>query len=245
MSRPLDPSAAPRDPIASGARTLLRDIPELYRVLRAQMGPQHWWPAETRFEIAAGAILGQNTAWSNAARALDGLRDAGALSPRAVLGLDEETLQTLVRPSGYFRAKAKSVRALCEWLVAAGSETAADVAPQLVAGTPTADLRASLLAVRGVGGETADDLLLYVFDRPAFIADTYSRRLFAALGASPAAGYEPFRAQAMARTAERGMGVADLQEFHGLIDEYGKAHPGRDVAGGFLDAYRLEPLRSQ
>ena len=157
----------------------------LYELLLDRLGPTHWWPADTRFEIAVGSILTQNTAWSNVDLALGRLREVGALNPWAILDMDDAALGELIQPTGYWRTKTGYLKAFCVWfsrLLEDDTVPSDDVFPYLVANRSDAELRAELLALRGIGGETADDLLLYVFDRPAFIADRYARRLLETLG---------------------------------------------------------------
>ena len=215
---------------------------QLYELLLAAMGPTHWWPADTRFEIAAGAILTQNTAWGNVATALDRLRNADALNPWTIVGMPDDRLWELIRSTGYYRLKAQYLKAFCEWFAGlcgtAAEEDAAmpaagsartlppdDAVPALVAERTDAALRDELLALRGIGGETADDILLYVFDRPAFVADRYARRMAETMGVTDLpASYAGFRRRAMAALAADGASwtVAELKELHGLIDELGK-----------------------
>lgn len=144
----------------------------IYRKLSRAWGPQHWWPADTPFEVIAGAILTQNTAWTNVERALSNLRQAGVLSAEGIRGLALERLQSLVRPSGYFRRKAQRLKDFIAFLDAqyGGSLDAMFV-------TPTPQLRQELLAQKGIGPETADSILLYAGHHPTFVVDAYTRRV--------------------------------------------------------------------
>lgn len=202
-------------------KTRILDVRGLFDLLLDAMGPTHWWPAETRFEIALGAVLVQNASWTNAEAALDALRAADLLRPAAIVDLPDAELEAMVRPAGFYRAKSRYLKALCAWLTTLPGE--GPDFPQRVAGRSDDDLRRDLLAVPGIGGETADDILLYVFDRPAFVADTYARRLFEALGvADLPKSYEGFRRRVMPHILTDEWSIADLKEFHGLIDEHGK-----------------------
>nr|WP_240945083.1 DNA lyase [Bifidobacterium sp. DSM 109958] len=185
-------------------------------MLRA-IGPTGWWPAETRFEIMVGAVLTQNTAWGNVARSLEALRGADALTPRALLRMDEERLRNLIRPSGFQRNKARALRDLSRWFV-----DRCDADPGRLAHVDDVALRGELLSLFGVGGETADDLMLYVFDRRAFVADAYARRLLAFCGWTPPRGYAAFHDAMIGPVLATSLGVPELQELHGLIDEFGK-----------------------
>lgn len=171
-----------------------------YRRLRAHFGHQAWWPAETPFEVCIGAILTQNTAWTNVERALARLKAAGVLAPRALFALPEAELAGLLRPAGTFRVKARRLRAFLRVLV---EECDADLA-RLFAGR-TATVRARLLAIPGIGPETADCLLLYAGGHASFVVDAYTRRLFARHGwCAPDAGYGELQ-----RLATAGLPEAD------------------------------------
>ena len=191
----------------------LIDVRGLYELLLDHMGPTHWWPADTRFEIAVGAILTQNTAWGNVETAL----------ARSIADLPDETLWDLIRSTGYYRQKAVYLRAFCQWFLDLGEWSHDDDIPALVREVDDETLRRELLSIRGVGGETADDLLLYVFDRPAFIADRYARRMFETLGVDDLPkSYEGFRRRVMPQIDMDSWTIPEFQEFHGLIDELGK-----------------------
>jgi endonuclease III related protein len=188
-------------------------IPEVYKTLLAAYGHQHWWPGNSRFEIMAGAILVQNTAWTNVEHAIANLKQAWALSPEAILRAPPRRLANWLKPSGYFNVKAKRLQAMCRWIIGRGSL-------REIAKMPTATLRAELLAVHGIGRETADAILLYAFNRPVFVIDAYTRRIFVRLGLVDAAkDYETLRAcfeNALPREA------ALYNEYHALIVTHGK-----------------------
>ncbi|PLS30990.1 DNA lyase [Bifidobacterium margollesii] len=206
-------------------------IEALYRTMLQEMGPTGWWPADNVYEIMVGAVLTQNAAWANAARSIDALKAAGMLDPHAIAGADGELLQELIRPSGFYRNKSRALREVSRWYV-----ERCGARPEGAAGIDDDTLRKELLRPFGIGGETADDLLLYVFDRRAFIADTYARRLFAFLGYRVPAGYPAFHKAVNPIVLATSLTVADLKEFHGLIDEYGKAYRSDEAkAGSFLN----------
>ena len=147
----------------------------VYRRLHAAHGPQHWWPGDSPFEIMVGAVLTQNTAWTNVVKAIANLKAAKALSAEAIAAAPHRRLAAWLKPSGYFNIKAQRLHAFCVWLIRKGGT-------KRVARLPTAVLRAELLQVHGIGPETADDMLLYAFNRPVFVIDAYTRRLFQRLG---------------------------------------------------------------
>lgn len=140
-------------------------------------GPQGWWPAETPFETMVGAILTQNTAWTNVERAVGRLKAAGALDARTMLDMPDAELESLIRSAGTFRVKARRLKAfLAYYVVRYGADLAR------MADVPTGRLREELLAVNGIGPETADCILLYALERPSFVVDGYTRRVFGRLG---------------------------------------------------------------
>ncbi|MGN0880405.1 MAG: endonuclease III domain-containing protein [Oligosphaeraceae bacterium] len=189
-----------------------------YRHLREQYGAQAWWPCRSglRWEIVAGAVLTQNCAWQNVERALERLTAADALSPEATLALEPPTLQELIRPAGFMRQKADYLKAVAAFVL--------EHDDALAAAPPTAARawRTRLLAVRGVGRETADDILLYAYGLPVFIIDAYTRRFCAAeLSVDGTLPYD--RLQALFETALP-RDVEVYQQYHALIVEWGKAH---------------------
>jgi endonuclease III related protein len=144
-----------------------------FDALLAAHGPQHWWPGRTRFEIIVGAILTQNTSWTNVERAISNLRTARMLSPQAIRRVRSTRLAQLLRPSGYFRQKTKTLKSFVNFLY----DSYGGSLSRLFA-APTAVLRDQLLALRGIGPETADSILLYACKHPVFVVDAYTRRIF-------------------------------------------------------------------
>lgn len=184
-----------------------------YEHLLAAYGPQHWWPADSAFEVMVGAVLTQNTAWTNVERALQRLAERVPLRAESILELPHAELADALRPAGYFNVKARRLRSFCEGYLDAGGMEG-------LAALETAPLRRRLLAIHGVGPETADDMLLYAFDRPVFVVDAYTRRVFARLGLIERdAGYETIRA-----VFEDALGPDTVlfNEYHALIVRHGK-----------------------
>lgn len=162
----------------------------MYRKLARAWGPQHWWPADTAFEVIVGAILGQNTSWNNVARALEKLRSANALDTAAIRDMPIADLEQLVRSSGYYRQKAARLKSFLAFL---DERYAGSIADMFAA--PTARLRTELLSLKGIGPETADAILLYAGNHEIFVADAYARRILERHAAiEPSAGYEIIRA---------------------------------------------------
>lgn len=149
-------------------------IARFYAVLDEALGPLHWWPGQTRFEVIVGAILTQSTAWSNVERAIANLKREKLLDPHAMQRVRLQRLERLVRPSGYFRQKARKLKSFVRFLhVEFGGSL------DRMFGQPTAVLREKLLAVHGIGPETADSILLYAGKHPVFVIDAYTRRILA------------------------------------------------------------------
>ncbi len=183
--------------------------------LLAAYGPQHWWPGDSPFEVIVGAILTQQTAWANVEKALANLRAAGALSPDGIRAASEDDLATLIRPSGFYRGKARKLKALIELL---DERFEGDLNSLLAA--PGDDLRPALLATHGIGPETADSILLYAAGRPYFVIDAYARRIFSRLGLTPADDTYDAWQRLFAR--ELPPDAALFNEYHALIVEHAK-----------------------
>jgi endonuclease-3 related protein len=144
-----------------------------YELMRAAHGHQHWWPGDTPFEVCLGAILTQNTAWTNVERAIANLKTAGVLEPDGVFALPERRLAQRIRPAGYFNVKTRRLRAFLRALI---EDHQGDL-DRLFSGR-TAQVRARLLAVNGIGPETADSMLLYAGGHRSFVIDAYTKRIF-------------------------------------------------------------------
>jgi endonuclease III related protein len=192
-------------------------LTEIFRRLLAHHGPLHWWPAESPFEMAVGAILTQNTAWRNVEYAIANLRAAAALTPASLRCLDRCELERLIRPSGFFRQKAERLQLFSAYLL----ESHDGDLPRWLAG-PLPQVRRQLLDLHGIGPETADSILLYAGHRPTFVVDAYTRRLFTRLGLLRGEeSYEQIRALFMDNLP------ADAEyfnEYHALIVEQAKTY---------------------
>ncbi len=189
-------------------------IPTVYNMLYRHYGPRGWWPGDGPFEVMVGAVLTQNTAWTNVERAINNLKDADSLSPEAITAVHFKRLARWLQPSGYFNIKAKRLRAFCNWYLEQGGFARLR---QLT--TPV--LRKRLLSVNGIGPETADDILLYAFGRRVFVIDAYTRRIFQRLGLI--AGDESY--EGLRSWFEAGLRRVDVQvfnEYHALIVHHGK-----------------------
>lgn len=147
-------------------------LAEIYKLLFEAFGPQHWWPGETPFEVAVGAILTQNTSWANVKKAIENLKRADCLSAEKINELEHQELALLIRPAGYFNVKAKRLKNFIGWLC---ENYEGDLAN--FEGIPTYQLREELLGINGIGRETADSILLYALDREIFVVDAYTARI--------------------------------------------------------------------
>src|SRR5579872_71297 len=160
-----------------------------YETLHAAWGPQHWWPASSAFEVIVGAYLTQNTSWTNVEIALRRLRRAHVLSLRRIRGISLQRLETLIRPAGYYRQKAARLKTLVAFL-----DQKYGGSLQKMFAQPTTLLREELLALNGVGPETADSILLYAGQHPVFVVDAYTRRILERHGQiSAKASYDQVR----------------------------------------------------
>ena len=192
-----------------------QQLTEIYKILFEAFGSQHWWPGETRFEIITGAILTQNTSWSNVEKAIANLISADSLTGDALYRMDTTQLAELIQPAGYYNIKAKRLKNFLHWLFE-------DHQGQLesLENIATDQLRQELLSIKGIGPETADSILLYAFDRPVFVIDTYTARIAARHGLiEPGADYEQLQ-----YLFESNLEVDNqlFNEYHALLVQAGK-----------------------
>jgi len=189
---------------------------EVFDALFNRYGALHWWPADTPFEVCVGAILTQNTNWLNVEKAIHNLKREGRLSLEALWEIDRERLAELIRPSGFFNVKSARLKDFIGWVLERhGSLDAMFEGDWQL-------LREELLAVRGIGRETCDSILLYAGGKPSFVVDAYTKRLCSRLGlAGEEAGYEELRALFMNALPQDS---ALFNEYHALIVEHCKRH---------------------
>jgi endonuclease-3 related protein len=207
---------SPRVVNEAGARSSTGSaLMRYFTAMSQRLGPMHWWPAKTPFEVIVGAILTQNTSWANVERAIANLRSAQMLTPSAISAARMSRLAILVRPSGYFRQKAKKLKAFVRFLQREYSGSL-----KRMFDTPTGTLREKLLSVHGIGPETADSILLYAGNQPVFVVDAYTHRIFgrhAITDGEPK--YETVRALVEAALPHDSQ---LFNEFHALIVNTGK-----------------------
>jgi len=187
-------------------------LKDVFDRLAERFGSLHWWPAETLFEVVVGAILTQNTAWTNVEKAIANLKERDVLSPEGIQGIPREELENLIRPAGFFRQKAERLHLFIEHLF---ENHQGDLDAML--NGPTEEVRTRLLCLKGVGPETADSILLYAGDHPSFVVDAYTRRLFGRLGILGGdESYDAIRALFMEHLP---LSVDLFNEYHALIVE--------------------------
>lgn len=205
---------------------------ELFKLLLDEMGETGWWPAESKVEIVIGAIMIQNTNAANAKRAVINIGEATQFDSQAILNLSLEELEDLVRPAGFFKNKSKAVHAVLTWFAEHGNNLEA------IAAKYDVNLRQELLKLHGVGDETADVLLLYIFDQPVFVSDKYAQKLYTELGVP---GMDNYKAMRQRVALDSQFTTWEAQEFHGLIDEFGKLYlRGKgNFKTSFLVGYQL------
>lgn len=158
-----------------------RLLREIYQRLHKSFGPQHWWPAQEPFEVIVGAILTQNTNWANVERAIANLKKAEVLNPEQLYQLDVNKLAQLIKPAGYFNIKAKRLRNFLKWFI-----EIYDGDIKRLSLEPIDKAREQLLNVNGIGPETADSIILYAFNKPSFVVDAYTYRIFSRHNLIPA-----------------------------------------------------------
>jgi len=192
-----------------------KTLNEIYQLLFERFGPQHWWPGDTQFEIIVGAILTQNTNWTNVEKAIANLNSANLMSPGKLYHLDLPQLAELIRPAGYYNIKAKRLKSFLNWLFENYNGRLSNLQ-----GLDTQRLRAELLGIKGIGRETADSILLYAFDRPIFVVDAYTARVAIRHGLiEPGADYEQLREVFQSNLLED---VQLFNEYHALLVKVGK-----------------------
>ncbi len=188
---------------------------EMYERLMHTVGPRHWWPGESPFEVIVGAILTQNTSWVNVEKAIDNLKKAGILDPLGIRGLDGDELAQIIKPSGFYRLKASRLKRFVEFFC---EEFDGDISR--MRSQDLGSLRERLLKVDGIGPETADSILLYALGKPIFVVDAYTRRIFSRHNLiSEKWSYEEVQHMV---TGELDRDVRIYNEFHALLVFLGK-----------------------
>ncbi len=193
-------------------KSLVNDV---YHRLLTAYGLQHWWPAQSPFEVMVGAVLTQSAAWTNVEKAIANLKKAQALSPDAIRKMPFPELAELIKPSGYYNVKVRKLKSLTYWL---DENYSSDI--DRMEKADTEKLREELLAVYGIGPETADSILLYALGKPLFVIDAYTKRIFSRIGlTNEADSYNDYQRLFMANLATD---VIVFNEYHALIVKHAK-----------------------
>jgi endonuclease-3 related protein len=191
----------------------MKSIYDIYCMLFQAYGMQNWWPAESEFEMMAGAILTQNTSWSNVERALGNF--GVNLTPEFIQGSSVEELGAIVRPSGFFNQKAVRLKGIAKWF------EKYDFSVEAVKASPPEKIRNELLGLDGIGFETADSIMLYAFEKPYLVIDAYTVRVFTRLGFKLPGGYDETRQYFENKLPYKN---ALFNEFHALIVRHAKLY---------------------
>ena len=190
---------------------------DIYQRFYSAYGPQHWWPGDGPFEVIAGAILTQSAAWSNVEMALANMKSAGCWSLESVHRLPQEELAVLVRPSGYFNAKARKLKAFAAHVMINYQGNL-----DLFLAKPAVLLRKELLLIYGIGEETADDIMVYAAGQPSFVIDTYTRRIMDRMCITPDTPRPKYSDYQILFHTNIPHEVQIYNEFHALWDRHAK-----------------------
>ncbi|AKI98237.1 hypothetical protein IX53_03780 [Kosmotoga pacifica] len=183
-------------------------LEEIFSELRKHYDPDSWWPAESSFEVAVGAVLTQNTNWNNVKKAINNLKELGALSPLGVLNLEEHQLLKAIRPAGFYTRKLMTLREIARFFLEFNPKE------------KTEELRNKLLSLKGIGKETADSILLYAFEKPVFVVDAYTLRFLKRYGLEIRMNYNGVQSL-FHKVFPVDAGL--FKELHALIVEHSKA----------------------
>ena len=217
---------------------LNRKLTQIYELLLECFGPQHWWPGDTPFEIITGAILTQNTNWTNVEKAIANLNSADLLAPEKLRNLEISDLAEHIRPAGYFNIKARRLKNFVDWLF---ENYGGDLTRLEHIGAER--LRSEILGIKGIGPETADSILLYAQGREVFVVDTYTSRVAVRHGLiEPEHDYEQLQELFQSNLpADRAL----YNEYHALLVRVGKqfCRPAARCSGCPLEElpHTLEP----
>ncbi len=194
---------------------------EIYHRLYQTFGPQHWWPGDTPFEVAVGAILTQNTNWSNVEKAIGNLKKHKALSAKVIYEMPAKKLSELIRPAGYFNIKAMRLKAFIDFLMNSYSGSIEKMKKEEMD-----SIRKELLQVNGIGPETADSILLYALEKPFFVIDAYTKRVLSRHGIMDyGKPYEEFQ-DLFHSALDKNMRL--FNEYHALFVRVGKTYCKRE-----------------
>jgi len=210
----------------------MKILDSIYERLYSAFGPQDWWPGDTPFEVSVGAVLTQNTNWTNVEKAIANLKRAKALSARRIHLMPSEQLASLIRPAGYYNVKARRLKAFVEFLGSRYSFSMKSMARRKVSA-----LREELLGVNGIGQETADSILLYALGKPVFVIDAYTKRVLSRHGlleyGQPYEAFQGLFHKSFLKNKRKDGVVPFFNEYHALFVMTGKTfcRPSRPMCG--------------
>ncbi len=187
---------------------------ELYSFLLSHFGAQHWWPAETPFEVIVGAVLTQQVAWKNVEKAIENLKNANVLDSSKISNLPIEKLEVYIKPTGFYRQKARRLKSICSYICSEYNGSLKDLFNKEIS-----SLRAKLLSLNGIAPESADSIILYAAEKPSFVIDAYTRRICERLQLTNELDYESLK-KFFENNLPENVGI--YKEFHAIIVELGK-----------------------
>jgi len=214
----------------------LNPIEDIFKLLFDRYGPQYWWPADTPFEVIVGAILTQATNWRNVEKAIKNLKEEHLLDPFKLYSLDEEKLSILIKPVGFYKIKAKRLKNFLKYFMERYKGDLISMNKK-----STKELREELLKINGLGKETVDSILLYVFNRPLFVIDNYTKKIFTCLEIGKLSlSYDEWQ-EIFHKSL---FPIYQLfQEYHALIVEHGKRECKNCSNNCFLKNFLLNNRR--
>ena len=211
------PGGAGRPFRPTAAHNITEALQDIYRRLYAAYGPQGWWPGDGHFDVVVGAILTQAAAWTNVERAIAAMKQADCWSIQAIHAMPVADLALIIRPSGYFNAKANKLKAFARHVV-----DGYDGDLQALLRRELGPLREELLSIYGIGPETADDILVYAAEKPSFVIDSYTRRVVQRLGLFPLDAKSSYQSYQDLFHANLEKDVPLFNEYHALLDRHAK-----------------------
>lgn len=215
---------------------MMKIVREIFEILYENYGPQDWWPAESSFEVMIGAVLTQNTNWNNVSRAIANLKAKNLIDPQRLVSADKRKLMAAIRPSGFCRQKASYLKGLSRYVI---EKYSGDL--RRMSRVETLALRKELLAIKGLGPETADSILLYALNKSVFVIDSYTRRIFGRHGVkikdADYSGWQGFFESQLQRD------VRLFNEYHALIVRLAKERCRKkpECHGCPLEGVAVEP----
>jgi endonuclease-3 related protein len=192
-----------------------KKLNNIFEILYNTFGPQHWWPGDSPFEVAVGAILTQNTNWSNVKKAIENLKKYKLLEPYKIYKIDHKKLSELIKSSGYYTIKAKRLKSFIDFLI---KEYNGKI--ESMNNEDTFLLRKKLLSINGIGKETADSILLYAINKPIFVIDTYTKRILSRHGISKDKDSYDYYQNLFHKSLKKDVKL--FNEYHALIVKVGK-----------------------